>query len=450
MPVPKKPEQPSGLRVLVDELSVPNSDGPAGGVPAARRRRVLLVIDQVEELFTRAQVAARDQFCRLLTGALDGELRVVASLRSEFLDRLLALAALGGVVPHPFPLRPLAPALLPLVVTEPARVAGIRVDPELTARLVNDTGDGEALPLLAFTLSQLAEGVRRGETLSAKRYDELGGVHGALSSQSDEALAAARRVTGRSAEQVLAGLLRLVTIDDRGTPAARRVDRASLPRILGAEYEEFVARRLLTVRQETFPDPGARPEGRVWVRVAHERLLSAWPPLAEALARARTALDAARRVEDAAGAWRAAGRRDSYLWEADRLSITLAALGLPAGKAAQAPASDAVDRPTGETAETDEQARGATGHATATAVDLPPETREFITVSARRNRRRRLQLTAATAVSLLVAFTLTGVAFWQRQDKDLGGCILSHYVATDPDAPRRGAEHRHARFWRAR
>ncbi len=418
-------EQPSGLRVLVDELSIPQGGVAGGGGSDGGSRRVLLVVDQVEELFTRAPAAARDQFCRLLADALDGELRVVASLRSEFLDRVLALAALDGVAPHPFPLRPLAPALLPLVVTEPARVAGIRVDLELTARLVNDTGGGEALPLLAFALSQLAEGVRRGETLSVKRYDELGGVHGALSRQSDAALAAARRVSGRSEEQVLAGLLRLVTIDDRGTPAARRVDRASLPRILDAEYAEFVARRLLTVHQETSSDPGVRPEDHVWVRIAHERLLSAWPPLAAALARAHTAMEAARGVEDAADAWRAAGRRDSYLWEADRLTITSAALGIPAGKAVETSNGGAVDRPTGEATETEEPARSVADHVTATAVDLSPNAFTFLTAAAERVGRlrrqaRRRQASAISVLSalLVVALVAAVVAVFQQRSAD--------------------------------
>ncbi|MGH3806233.1 MAG: hypothetical protein ACRDRU_06285 [Pseudonocardiaceae bacterium] len=45
------------------------------------------------------------------------------------------------------------------------------------ARLVADTNSGEALPLLAFTLAQLADGVGRGERLSQQRYDQLGRVH---------------------------------------------------------------------------------------------------------------------------------------------------------------------------------------------------------------------------------------------------------------------------------
>jgi hypothetical protein len=61
------------------------------------------------------------------------------------------------------------------VIQGPARLAGIGVDEELVARLVGETGSGEALPLLAFTLAQLAEGVGRGGRLSGTRYAQLGG-----------------------------------------------------------------------------------------------------------------------------------------------------------------------------------------------------------------------------------------------------------------------------------
>lgn len=48
------------------------------------------------------------------------------------------------------------------VIEEPARLAGIDVDPALADRLVEYTDTGDALPLLAFTLAQLADGVTRG------------------------------------------------------------------------------------------------------------------------------------------------------------------------------------------------------------------------------------------------------------------------------------------------
>jgi hypothetical protein len=46
-------------------------------------------------------------------------------------------------------------------------MVGLADEVLLAARLVADTESGEALPLLAFTLSQLAEGVGRGGELSA-------------------------------------------------------------------------------------------------------------------------------------------------------------------------------------------------------------------------------------------------------------------------------------------
>jgi hypothetical protein len=66
------------------------------------------------------------------------------------------------------------------VIENPAWLAGIDVEDELVARLVADTAGGEALPLLAYTLEQLAEGERRGGQLLMARYLQLGGVKGTL------------------------------------------------------------------------------------------------------------------------------------------------------------------------------------------------------------------------------------------------------------------------------
>jgi hypothetical protein len=60
--------------------------------------------------------------------------------------------------------------MLALVITGPARHAGITVEDELVARMVADTGAGEALPLLAFVLNRLAANVGRGGALSAELY----------------------------------------------------------------------------------------------------------------------------------------------------------------------------------------------------------------------------------------------------------------------------------------
>jgi energy-coupling factor transporter ATP-binding protein EcfA2 len=224
-----------GLTELADEL-----------VLAAQARRLLLVVDQFEELLTQSLPGQRARFAQLLHPALGGPVQVVATLRPEFLDQLLVDSDLAVLPTRTFTLRPLRPEALRTVIQGPAQLAGIAVDDDLVTRLVADTDSGEALPLLAFTLFQLADGVGRGGQLSSTRYDQLGGVQGALTRQAEAALTDATAATGRRSDEVIAELLRLVTVDEQGHPTRWRVPRDELPELVTRELDAFVARRLLT------------------------------------------------------------------------------------------------------------------------------------------------------------------------------------------------------------
>jgi hypothetical protein len=59
--------------------------------------------------------------------------------------------------------------------------AVIGVDDAVVARMVADTCDAEALPLLAFALERLAAGVGRGGWLTSERSEQIGGVAGRAS-----------------------------------------------------------------------------------------------------------------------------------------------------------------------------------------------------------------------------------------------------------------------------
>ncbi|MGH4016870.1 MAG: toll/interleukin-1 receptor domain-containing protein [Pseudonocardiaceae bacterium] len=249
------------LTELADELLV--------ATPGDPRRRLLIVVDQFEELLTQTDPAQRARFAELLRPALDGPVQLVVTLRPEFLDQLLADPDLATLPTQVYPLRPLRREALRAVIEKPARLAGIEVDDGLVDRLVDDTDTGDALPLLAFTLAQLGEGVRRGGRLSSTRYDQLGGVQGALTRQADAALADAIATGRRSHEQVIAGLLRLVTVDEHGRPTRWRVNRDELPDHVVADLHTFIARRLLTTDTDN---------GTAVIGVAHETFLSAWPP----------------------------------------------------------------------------------------------------------------------------------------------------------------------------
>lgn len=111
---------------------------------------LLVVVDQFEELLTQATPGQRARFVELLRPALAGPVRVVGTLRPEFVDRLLADPDLAILPADIYPLRREA---LRLVIECPARLAGTDIEADLVDRLANDTGTEEGLPLLGSPLT---------------------------------------------------------------------------------------------------------------------------------------------------------------------------------------------------------------------------------------------------------------------------------------------------------
>lgn len=366
----------SGLSELVSLL--------LHAAPRSSQQRVLLVVDQYEELITQTSQEHRARFVELLSSALTGPVQLVATLRPEFLDQLLVNPELGVLPTHIYTLRPLPRAALRAVIEGPARWAALEVDEHLVTRLVTDTDSGEALPLLAFTLAQLADGIGRGGKLSEERYDRLGGVQGALIREADAALQEAVRVGGRSREQVISGLLRLVTVDEQGRPTRWRAPREELPDPAVTELDAFVKRRLLTTDADN---------GSVVTGVAHEAFLSAWPPLAEASAAAASALRARRAVEHAATEWNEGERAPSRLWGGGQLAAAVADTGVRIHRTGPPQRHRVL----------------VTDH-----VALSHSARDFLLASIRRDRHRRRRAITVLSVLLVIALVSAGVALFQR------------------------------------
>jgi hypothetical protein len=184
--------------------------------------------------------------------------------------------------------------------------------------------------------------------LSAARYEQLGGVRGALARQADAALADAITAGGRDRDQVIAGLLGLVSVDEQGRPTRWRVGRDEQPDPLTAEWDAFITRRLLITDTNHPTDGnsgGKNGNGTVLVGVAHEALLSAWPPLAEAIAAARSALRARRAIEHAATEWDHQRQAPDRLWERGQLAAALADTGAQIHPADQSRPASSTDAP---------------------------------------------------------------------------------------------------------
>ena len=366
-----------GLAALVDELLV---------AAPGRRRRLLLVVDQFEELLTQTPPDLRRHFVVLLREGMVGRLAVVATLRPEFLAAVQADDSIGGLARQIIELAPLRRESLRTVVEQPCQLAGIGIDRELVDLLVADANAGEALPLLAFTLRELADGVTRGGHLSAARYHELGGVVGALAGQADLAMTAAQARTGRSRDEVISGLLRLVTVDEQDRPTRWRTPVTDLPEAVRAELDEFVRHRLLVTDTRA---------GIAVVAVAHEAFLTGWPPLARAIAERATALKMRPQVENAARQWSNGGHASVNLWEGNQLASAVADTG-----AHPMPNRIGLRR----------------RQVIADRIELSADARTFLHACIRRERRRRTRTVTILASLLAIALVGAGAALVGQRD----------------------------------
>jgi WD40 repeat protein/DNA-binding SARP family transcriptional activator len=359
---------------------------PAGG-------RLLLVIDQFEELFTLTDEPEQVAFVDVLAGAVeahDGHVHVLGTLRADFFDRPLASARFGPFVgPATVAVAAMTPAELEAAIVRPVEALGATVEPALVAELVAAVGDrAGALPALQFTLFELAE-QRTDRCLTLEDYRRLGGLDQAIATRA-EAVYRGLDTNGRKLLRSVFG--RLVVVDATAEPTGRRTSRADLTEgtdgpATRAVIEEMTSARLLSVDHD--------PRTRVpTVQVAHEALLRSWPRLQQWIVEDRDAIVETNLRREAAAAWEREDRDEGALFRGARLER---ALDLTEMARAALPA---IER---EFLDASEAARNR----------AQEETQRRIAEQARANRRLRVQV-AVIAVALVMAMVVGFLAVEQR------------------------------------
>jgi serine/threonine protein kinase/WD40 repeat protein len=235
-------------------------------------RPVLVVVDQAEELFTLTPVEHRATFAAALLALVDEGVRVVLTIRDDFLGRIAELPPLAQRVErHLFLLRTPPPSALRDFLERALEPFGCAFE---DARLVDEMlasvrGLPAALPLMQFAADQLWQ-VRDRERglLTRAAFEAMGGVAGALADHAQLVLQAMPTDVARSAQRVL---LRLVTPE--GSRDVASIDE--LTRDLGPAASEATHRlieaRLLHVRRDV--------DGRDVVEFSHEALIATWGTL---------------------------------------------------------------------------------------------------------------------------------------------------------------------------
>jgi DNA-binding SARP family transcriptional activator/ABC-type glycerol-3-phosphate transport system substrate-binding protein len=277
-------------------------------------KRLVLVIDQLEELYRLTSAEACARFEDLLAATISDEelpLVILVGLRADNYDRPLAhpgLAESFGASTMTVP--PLGHAELERAISGPARRVGVTVEPELEARVMTDVIDrpGE-LPLLQYALTETFDQRSDGQ-VGIREYESVGGVEGALVTTADRLYHDLDREAQKTLRRMM---LSLVAVDARGA-SRRRVHLRDLRDIhLDWILPALDEQRLITYDR----DPAT---GDPTVEVAHECLFEVWPRFAGWIEDRRDDLRLRNRLIDTAQEWAEAGEDPEFLLTRGRLA----------------------------------------------------------------------------------------------------------------------------------
>jgi AAA ATPase domain len=279
-------------------------------IRGSRRVKLILLVDQLEQLFGVPGIADRGAFIEMLTRlARSGRAWVVATLRADMLPQLDSTPALSALATDDrmYRLQRAGISDLREIVTMPAARAGLKfgVDPKgkpLADILVEAAADArDALPLLEFVLERLYETEGAKGTISYRAYDDMGGLEGAIGRWAQNSVSQLDQdaATGEAVDAVILALGRLDA--DSGSVTARTV--LLTPEFVTAERERVIE-KLVNARL-LIRDNAGRDRT---IRVAHEAVLNHWPRASELFRTHARALDLLDQLEKQAKDWADADR----------------------------------------------------------------------------------------------------------------------------------------------
>ncbi len=320
---------PEGFALPARQAALARPPGPAGDPNGAAaeggqppQRRVLLVVDQFEELFTQCpEEGQRRAFITALHAAATARhgpdqapaALVVLGVRADFEARCADYPELAEAVQDRYLVTAMTERQLRMAITKPAKEADSGVDGDLVEVLLAEVRTGQprtfgagVLPLLSHALDQSWRS-RTGQALTLADYERTGGIDGAVAASAQRAYDRLTPAQQAAARQVF---LRLTATSADGVDSADRATRVELTegkspaeaQDVEAVLEAFAAERLLTLAA------GA-------VEVSHEALLTAWPLLRDTwLADTHADRIVRTRLQATAAEWARHTRDRSYLY----------------------------------------------------------------------------------------------------------------------------------------
>jgi WD40 repeat protein len=237
-------------------------------------QRLLLVVDQFEELYARDPAVA-DQFVDVLVDAMAAKhergsfsLTVVLTLRADFLGQALEHAELAEILQDStLVIGRMTRTQLRRAIEGPLPEQ-VRYEPGLVERILADVGEEAGhLALLEFALTALWEH-QQDHVLAHAAYAELGAVTGALARYAEQVYHHDLHACEQGAARLF---VQLVRPDGLTEPTRRVARRGELDASLWPVVQRLAATRLVVTGRD---DAGVET-----VELAHEALIAGWDRL---------------------------------------------------------------------------------------------------------------------------------------------------------------------------
>lgn len=292
-----------------------------------------IFIDQFEELFTISHTDKRDRFIESLLQLVKAlaknqnhSVKIVATMRADFLDRLSPYSSLIKATDKHRPMiAEMQSDELRLAIEQPAAHHGVVFETGLVEEIIKDVqGQAGYLPLLQYTLDLLWEtevqtGSIHDRTLNISTYRRLGGVRGALQKHVDLIYNKFSKQEQLAVQRIFLKLVGIGGDEESGTewrPIRRRANRSEF----SDELEQKILTRLINQNLLVSNRPAHSQESII--EVAHEILLTSWTTLSSWIVENRQAIALRNRLNDDVERWQAKKAEDE-LWSGSKLEQVL-------------------------------------------------------------------------------------------------------------------------------
>lgn len=246
---------------------------------------MVIIIDQFEQILHQVEDEIRTSFCRTIWELTKVEhVSLALVVRSDYFDDFSKHVDYDNRSTEIYNVKHPDKFILKQMIEQPCLRAGKSFEPKLLEQMISETGEeAGALPLLAYAAQQLYIADSERDILTARTYEEIGKVDGAIATIAEDAFKKMQGIDNDEKEQVLSWLFsKLVTIDTEMRPMRRKASRseiASIPN--GPEVlQVLIDARIVNSGEiidsaEDLNSPETARNSANWI--IHDAVLTAWP-----------------------------------------------------------------------------------------------------------------------------------------------------------------------------